>query len=164
MGTASESELLGRFWRELHSTRTGMLGLAGENEAHSQPMTAHFEGEQGPLWFYARRDALVTSALEDGKRAVFHYVAKDHDLYACIHGELSEDDREDVIDRFWSEEVARWFPDGQADSNLALLRFDAERAQIWIPSHGDQASEFRFGSRDEPHDIRATTSVPNATQ
>lgn len=160
MSTADANELLGRLWQELRATRTGMLGLAGENEAHSQPMTAHFEGDQGPLWFYARKDALLAQELESTRRAVFHYVGGGHDLYACIHGELSRDDRPDVIARFWSEEVARWYPQGQDDPSLTLLRFDAERAQIWLPSNGAAASEYRFGGR-EAQDIRATASIQN---
>ena len=141
-----------------------MLGLAHENEAHSQPMTAHVEGERGPLWVYARADALLTQELDGGKRAVFHYVGSGHDLYACIHGELSRDDRSDIVDRFWSEEVARWYPEGQSDSNLALLRFDAERAQIWIPGNGPEASELRFSGSKQSQDIRATATIPNAPQ
>lgn len=160
MSTTDGGELLARLWQELRATRTGMLGLAGENEAHSQPMTAHFEGEHGPLWFYARKDALLTQELESARAAVFHYVGGGHKLFACVHGELSRDDRQDVIARFWSEEVAQWYPQGQDDPDLALLRFDAERAQIWIPSNGAAASEYRFAAR-EPHDIRATASIPN---
>ena len=36
-----------------------------------------------------------------------------------------------VIDRLWNSFIAAWFKDGKSDPKLALLRFDAERAEIW---------------------------------
>jgi hypothetical protein len=43
-----------------------------------------------------------------GVAAVFHYVGPKHDLYACLHGELTDSDDATALGRFWSEEVARW--------------------------------------------------------
>jgi hypothetical protein len=37
-----------------------------------------------------------------------------------------------VIDRLWNRFIAAWFKGGKDDPKLALLRFDAERAEIWI--------------------------------
>ena len=37
-----------------------------------------------------------------------------------------------VIDRLWNRFVAAWFEGGKDDPKLALLRFDAERAEIWL--------------------------------
>jgi general stress protein 26 len=36
-----------------------------------------------------------------------------------------------VIDRLWNRFVAAWFEGGKDDPKLALLRLDAERAEIW---------------------------------
>lgn len=41
-----------------------------------------------------------------------------------------ENDRA-VIDRLWNAYVAAWYEGGKDDPKLVLLRFDAERAQIW---------------------------------
>ena len=35
-----------------------------------------------------------------------------------------------MIERLWNPFVAAWY-DGKDDPKLALLRFDAERAEIW---------------------------------
>ena len=149
-------DLLSRFWRDLKDLRTGMLGLATEAEGHAQPMTAHFEGEHGPLWFYAHRQSRIAMAAEQRHPAVFHYVGRKHDLYACVHGEvvLTEDPR--VVQRFWSEEVARWYPQGRNDPDLALLCFSPSSAQIWLPDDGARPTLFGIGvERETPHEIRA---------
>jgi general stress protein 26 len=36
------------------------------------------------------------------------------------------------IDRLWNRFVAAWFEGGKEDPKLALLRLDAERAEIWL--------------------------------
>jgi general stress protein 26 len=49
-----------------------------------------------------------------------------------MHGNLSLDNKRANIDRFWNRFVAAWFPGGKEDPKLALLRFDAEGAEIWL--------------------------------
>jgi general stress protein 26 len=153
--TDAES-LLARFWRELGQLRTGMLGLATENEGHAQPMTAHFEGERGPLWFYAHAASRIVAAARQGHAAVFHYVGPGHDLYACVHGEIVVSADEGAIARYWSEEVGRWYPAGRRDPDLALLRFTPSSAQIWLPSDGSQPQLFGLDNHSAPpRDIHA---------
>ena len=49
-----------------------------------------------------------------------------------MHGRLSLDRDRATIDRLWNRFVAAWFPGGKDDPKLALLRFDAERAEIGL--------------------------------
>lgn len=159
MDTADTDGLVARLWDELREIRTGMLGLAGAREAHSQPMTAHFEGTSGPLWFYTRRDSELVAAIGDNHRAVFHYVGPGHELYACVHGDLTVSQDQAMIDRFWSEEVARWFPGGRSDGSVTLLRFEPDEAQIWLPTPGTAESAIHSEGSEAPVDVRARTSL-----
>ena len=153
---ADPRDLLARFWRDLADLRTGMLGLATEHEGHAQPMTAHFEGEHGPLWFYAHAHSRIALAAATSHAAVFHYVGRKHDLYACIHGEVVTTSDDTAIGRFWSDEVARWYPNGRNDPELALLCFTPSSAQIWLPTEGAKPTLFGLGrERQPPQEIRA---------
>ena len=131
---ARERELEEKFWKALKSDRTLMLGLAGVDEGHSQPMTAQLsdDGDGSPLWFFTSKDTDLVKALGRRHRAVAHFVSKDHDLFASLHGELAIDDDRATIDRLWNRYVAAWFEGGKNDPKLKLLRLDAERAQIWL--------------------------------
>ncbi|CAN7459239.1 pyridoxamine 5'-phosphate oxidase family protein [Phenylobacterium sp. LjRoot219] len=156
MTQGDPQDLLARFWRDLADLRTGMLGLATEHEGHAQPMTAHFEGEHGPLWFYAHKHSRIAMAADQSHAAVFHYIGRKHDLYACVHGEVAMTSNDDAINRFWSDEVARWYPQGRYDPELTLLCFTPSSAQIWLPSGGGQPTLFGMGrDREAPHEIRA---------
>ncbi len=49
-----------------------------------------------------------------------------------MHGGLTLDNNPATIDRLWNRYVAAWFEGGKSDPKLALLRLDAERAEIWL--------------------------------
>jgi len=122
-----------KLWKALRSNRTVMLGINGVDESHTRPMTAQFEQERGPIWFFTSTDNAMVQALERGEaRAVATFSSKGHDLFATLHGTLSVDTDRAVIDRLWNRYVAAWFEGGKDDPKLALLRLDAENAEVWI--------------------------------
>ena len=69
-------------------------------------------------------------------RAIGTFASKDHDLFASVHGRLSLDNDPDTIDELWNTFVAAWYEGGKDDPELALLRFDADRAEIWENESG----------------------------
>jgi general stress protein 26 len=124
-----------KFWSALKSDRTMMLGLDGVEDGHARPMTAQVEGEKGRIWFFTGRDHALVQQLELGDRAIATFASKGHDLFATLHGTLSLDTDRAVIDRLWNRFVAAWYEGGKDDPKLALLRLDAERAEIWLDEH-----------------------------
>jgi general stress protein 26 len=60
------------------------------------------------------------------------YSAKGYDLFATVHGTIALDMDREMIDKLWNPFVAAWFEGGKTDPKLALLRFDAERGEIWL--------------------------------
>jgi general stress protein 26 len=133
--TEAEYKLESKLWKALKSDRTVMLGLAGVEEGHSQPMSAqilHDEDERGPIWFFTSTDSDLVKALTDSHRAVVHFSSKGHDLFASLHGELKRDNDRRVIDQLWNSFIAAWYEGGKDDPKLQLLRLDPERAQVWL--------------------------------
>jgi general stress protein 26 len=129
---STPQELEEKFWKALKSDRTLMLGLDGAEDGHARPMTAQLEDEQhGPIWFFTSKDNTLVKELGSGSdRAIAAFASKGHDLFATIHGHLSEDTNRATIDRLWNRFVAAWF-EGKDDPKIALLRLDPERAEIW---------------------------------
>ncbi len=128
---ATPAELEAKFWKSLKSDMTMMLGLDGVEDGHARPMTAQVEGDHGPIWFFTAKDNAIVEQLPQGDRAIATFVSKGHDLFATVHGRLSLDMDRATIDRLWSPFAAAWFEHGKDDPKLALLRLDAERAEIW---------------------------------
>ncbi len=128
---ATPEELKDKFWKSLKAQRTVMLGLAGVEDNHTRPMTAQFEDDQAPIWFFTSVDNAMVKAQGAKSRAIATYAAKGHDLFATIHGRLTQERDRGVVERLWSPFVAPWYH-GKEDPKLALLRLDAERAEIWL--------------------------------
>lgn len=124
-------ELEQKFWDALKSDMTLMLGLDGAEDSHMRPMTGLVERDGPPIWFFTARDNAIVAALGAHDRAIAAFSSKGHDLFAALHGRLAVDNDRAVIDRLWNPYVAAWYEGGKDDPKLVLLRFDADRAQIW---------------------------------
>ncbi|HST36949.1 MAG TPA: pyridoxamine 5'-phosphate oxidase family protein [Allosphingosinicella sp.] len=130
----TDTEIRDRFWKELKSEQTIMLGLDGATGGGMKPMTALIEeDESGPLWIFTAKDTELAQALTGGaKPAHAAFTGKKHDLFANVSGSLALDNDRAVIDRLWNPFVAAWFEGGKDDPKLALLRFDPDNAKIWL--------------------------------
>ena len=126
----SPQELKAQFWKSLKSDMTMMVGLDGVEDAHPRPLTAQLDGDRSPIWFFTAIDTEIVENLNKGNHAVATFSSKGHDLFATLHGRLTIDNDPAMIDRLWNRFIAAWY-DGKDDPKLALLRFDAESAEIW---------------------------------
>ena len=128
----SEAEIEKKFWKALKSDRTVMLGLDDVERAHPRPMAAQFDEDRAPLWFFTSNHSELVRALGPGSRAIATFAAKDHTLFATLHGTLSLDNRREIIDRFDSdghddnEDVQNDVPKGfMLDGNIHSLNIEA---------------------------------------
>lgn len=120
------------FWTALADSPNVMIGLHG-NHDHSLPMRAQLdEDAQGSFWFFTTLD----NRLAPGGRAMAQFAARDHGLFACIDGTLTRESDSNVLDRLWSNAVAAWYPGGKEQSDLLLLRFDLNEAEVWTADIG----------------------------
>jgi general stress protein 26 len=151
---ATPEELEQRFWKALKSDMTMMLGLDGVEDGHARPMTAQFEEERSPIWFFTSKDNGIVEKLPQGNRAIATFVSKGHDLYATVHGSLAVDNDRATIDRLWNPFAAAWYEHGKDDPKLVLLRFDAERAEIWLDGSSLVAGVKALFGRDPKQDYK----------
>lgn len=129
----SPADIEAKFWKALKSDRTVLLGLAGVEDGIGQPMTAlTLEEGHGPLYIFTSKDTDLARHLSGPTPATVQFVAKDHDLFAAIHGELAVDNNRAVIDKLWNPFVAAWYEGGKDDPKLELLRFNPGAAKIWM--------------------------------
>jgi len=154
----NEAGIQAKFWKALKSDRVGMLSLTGVEEGHSQPMSGQLleedEERGGPVWFFTSKDTDLARATGPSHRALLHFTAKGHDVFAAVHGTLTPATDRATIDRLWNPWVAAWFEGGKDDPQLLLLRFDAERAQIWLNENSLFAGIRMLLGRDPKQDYQ----------
>jgi len=156
---ADEQEIEARFWKELKASPFVMLGLQGDRDGHTQPMTAQFDGEGGPLYFFTTQDNGLVKGLErTSQRAIATFTAKGHDLFASVHGALNEDKDRGTIDRLWNAHVEAWYEGGRNDPRICLLRLDTEKAHLWRGGNSIGAMITRLFGRDPKEAYQGKTA------
>jgi len=125
-----------RLWEDLEKNRFGMLGAVGLPIRHFSPMTAFAEPESGKIWFYTSKETVLARAALYGSPAMFILMTKDHQLQACIGGDLRTTFDALHRDKYWSPMVSAWFPRGKEDAALTLLCLQCEEAEVWISEQG----------------------------
>ena len=128
----SQQEIEAKFWKALKSDMTMMLGLDGVEDGHARPMTAQIDGERGPIWFFTSKDNAIVQKCGQGR-------PRDRDLRLEGARHLRHDARHAQPrqrprhDRPAVEPLCRGLVrGGKDDPKLALLRLDAEQAEIWV--------------------------------
>lgn len=140
----NDAEIRTKFWKALKSDMTMFLGTAEGEDGHARPMTAQLDDEfyrdgtyNGPIWFFTSTDSALYRLIQQAELAeqeclaTAHFASKGHDLWASIDGGLSTTRDRAIIDKLWNRFVAAWY-EGKDDPKIALIRLDAENAQIWV--------------------------------
>ena len=151
----TKPEIERKFWKALHSDRTAMLGLTGVDEGHAQPMTAltlRDEEDRGPIWFFTAKDTDLVRAMGSSHAATMQFVAKGHDVFASVQGDLVADNNRMVIEQLWNPFVAAWYEGGKDDPKLQLLRFEPHQAQVWLNENSMLAGIKMLMGRDPKRD------------
>lgn len=114
-------------WDKMAQSPFLMVGLTGSGK-HSEPLTAQLDRDQvDTLFFFVGKD----NRLASGGGAMAQFVSKGHDFFACLAGDIRQDNDPALIDKLWNNQVEAWFPGGKSDPNLALLRLDISSAELW---------------------------------
>lgn len=121
------NSLVKEMWEAMAVSPYLMVGL-NKNAEHSEPMRALLDKEaDNAFWFYTSKDNRVAS----GGKATLTFSSKDHTLFASLSGHLVEETDDKLVGKYWSKQVEAWFEEGQSDSNLVMLRFELDSAEIW---------------------------------
>ena len=128
-------ELEAKFWKSLKSDMTMMLGLDGvDQDGHARPMTAQFENDTGPIWFFTATDNAIVKKLPQGNRAIATFASLKVSMTCSRRctAELRAMTTDAQSTDFGIDLWRPGFEGGKDDPKLALLRLDPEKAEIWL--------------------------------
>lgn len=126
---ATDQELEQKFWKELESSPFVMLAFADSRDSEVRPMTAKLNGHR--IWFFGSKSDDLVGKVDSPRPATATFTSKGHDLFAVIRGSLVPETDPNVTDRLWDSSAAAWYPKGREDPEIALVRFDTDRAELW---------------------------------
>lgn len=128
MSTPSiDSDIRHTFWKAFSSSPFIMMKLEGAH-SYAEPLTALLDKEaHHAIWFFVKRDNRVA----DCGKAHGQVMTKGHDVFASISGSLVEESDHALRQKHWNNAVEAWFPNGENDPSVLMLRFDIEDGEVW---------------------------------
>jgi general stress protein 26 len=114
-----------------------------DGQLHARPMSNNGQVEwDGQSWFFAPTDGRLVAELRADPTAVAAYRAEEGFTFVSVSGRVTIETDKELKERYWLDDLERWFPNGPTDPNVALIRLDAEEAQWWTED-GDGKADLR---------------------
>ena len=114
-----------------------------DGQLHARPMSNNGQVEwDGQSWFFAPTDGRLVAELRADPTAVAAYRAEEGFTFVSVSGRVTIETDKELKERYWLDDLERWFPNGPSDPNVALIRLDADGAQWWTED-GDGTADLR---------------------
>jgi len=114
-----------------------------DGQLHARPMSNNGQVEwDGQSWFFAPTDGRLVAELRADPAAVAAYRAEEGFAFVSVSGRATIETDQELKERYWLDDLERWFPNGPSDPDVALIRLDAEEAQWWTED-GDGKADLR---------------------
>lgn len=108
----------------------------------SRPMGMQEVGPDGDLWFIASRDAHWVDQIATNPQVNVAFSSSD--TWISLAGQAGMVDDPAKKRELWDASVEAWFPKGEDDPNIILIRVDATSGEYWDSPGGRIASAFSF--------------------
>jgi general stress protein 26 len=116
---------------------TCMLGTElSQLPPHLCPMQVQDVDSSGCLWFFSGADSAHNAHIQADPRVQLIFCNNGKHEYLAVYGEAEITRDIDKIHELWTNMVKTWFPEGQGDPNLTLVRVCPEKVHYWDVKDG----------------------------
>lgn len=110
----------------------------------SRPMVTQDTEFDGDLWFFTQASAPKVEDVQQHQQVNVSYEKPSEDLFISVSGTAHLVRDRDEIKKRWKPHYKIWFPNGEDDLDLALLKVTVMCAEYWhMPSGGVLSSLFK---------------------
>lgn len=127
--TANDREKL---YDLLKDVRIAMLTtLESDGSLHTRPMANQEADADGDLWFFTEKGSAVETNVRNNPQVSLGFSDPHGDRYVSISGTGTLTDDRATIHEKWNDSLKAWFPGGQEDPSILLLRVNPRRGEFW---------------------------------
>lgn len=124
-------ELREKLWSMMKDINIAMLTTEDGGELRARPMAASQKGFDGTLWFFTRASSHKAEEVGAESSVGITYADARAQNYVSLSGTATLVRDKASIAAHWSEWARTWFPKGQEDPDIALLKVDIASAEYW---------------------------------
>jgi general stress protein 26 len=112
--------------------RIAMLSTATpEGTIHSRPMATQDAEFQGELLFLTRQESSKTDEIAHNSRVTLNYVDSKNYRFVTLSGHAALSKDRATIHALWNPLYKAWFPNGENDPEITVIRVDVDQAEYW---------------------------------
>ncbi|WP_423820577.1 pyridoxamine 5'-phosphate oxidase family protein [Salinisphaera sp. SPP-AMP-43] len=120
-----------KIWNLIKDIKVGMLVTQDDGVPRARPMHLVQSEYDGTIWFYTRRSAeKVIEAQQGDSEVCLTFSDQEEGVYVSMSGRARITNDQNIIDRYWSSEVAAWLPEKE-DPDVVMLEIDIEMGEHW---------------------------------
>ena len=113
---------------------TAMLTTIDGGVLRSRPMATQEAKFDGKLFFLTGADTHKDEEIKKDNRVNVSYAEPSDNIYVSVSGTAETYHDQDKIDELWNPFYKAWFPEGQTDPNIRVLKISVEQAEYWDSS------------------------------
>ena len=111
-----------------------MTTAVGDGSFDSRPMATQNKKFDGNLWFLTKNDSGKVRELANDDHIGLMYSNPDDSSYVAIKGIATVGRDQTMIHELWNPMYKAWFPEGETDPSITVLRVRVTEAQYWEAS------------------------------
>ncbi|HEY3707228.1 MAG TPA: pyridoxamine 5'-phosphate oxidase family protein [Terracidiphilus sp.] len=148
--SAEVTELRGREGLErigelIADIRFAMLTtVAADGSLDSRPMATQKAQFDGTLWFLTSSDSRKASEIAENAQVCVAYADPDDAKYVSLKGRANVSEDRAKIHELWSPAYKAWFPEGEDDSQIRVLRVDVTEGEFWDATDGKVVRSVKY--------------------
>jgi general stress protein 26 len=108
--------------------------VAGDGTMSSRPMAIQDEPFNGTLWFLTRSTSEKIDEVKQDQHVTLTFAEPKDSKYLSLKGRASVNQDRAKIKELWNPLYKAWFPKGQDDPEISVLRVEVSEADFWEAS------------------------------
>lgn len=121
-----------RIGKLIEQLRFAMLTtLSADGSLDSRPMATQKREFDGALWFLTRFDSRKVNEIAEDSHVSLTYAEPSDQKYVALKGRAHVSNDRARIHELWNPAHKAWFPQGEDDPQIRVLRIDVTEGEFW---------------------------------
>jgi len=108
-----------------------MTTIDEDGSLRSRPMQTQQAKADGVLWFFTGYASAKSFEIKQDAHVNLSYAKPGDNLYVSVSGRASLSRDRQKIEELWTPAMKAWFPEGQDDPNIGLIKVTIDKAEYW---------------------------------
>ena len=121
-----------------------MSTVAMDGSISSRPMAVQDKDFDGQLWFLTRVSSEKVDELEQDQHVTLTLTDSSDGNYLTLKGRANVNQDSRKIRELWNPMYKAWFPKGETDPEIAVLRVDVREADYWEASNSGLVRSVKY--------------------